>query len=229
MLVVIICLILAAAALFVVNTVNRIQEQERIIRRNQRKLKVQAESLVEVAQSVEHIMPTKIIAKVITDEAIRILNRAMELDEKPNAQLEDSIKHAQLYSENLAITETPNKANYQQETDAQITYAHSQLNEALRILRQLYADGSINEDELNAYDSDISWANLMVSVTSCIGQAQRLSVIADHFGSKNLYRKAQSLLSDSIHHDPRRLEMITEIGEIIEEKRETMSPELLFQ
>ena len=232
MLVVIILLLLIVIALFIVNAINRIEEKERIRRQSQRKLTVQADSLIDTVNALEQMVPNKMIAKVINDEAIKILKEAMTLEKGPtpnNPHLESSIQQAQLHSDVLAASASDAKAHYQQETDAQITYAQSELKEALNILRQFCFENIITDEEFTLYEADLSWAILMVNVTSCISQGQRMLAMGDRFVSKSLLQKAQNLLTESSHPDPRRVAMIAEVSEIIDGKREAMSPHLLSQ
>jgi len=233
MLAVIIFLLLAVISLFIVNAINGIQEKERIRRQSQRKLTVHADSLINTVNALEQMVPNKMIAKVINDEAIKILKEALALEKGPSphtTHLESSIQQAQLHSDVLAAANASDiKANYQQETDAQITYAQSELKEALNILRQFSFENIITDDEFTIYETDLLWAILMVNVTSCIGQGQRMLAMGDRFVSKSLLQKAHNLLAESSLPDPRRVAMIAEVDEIIEGKREAMSPHLLHQ
>src|SRR5690606_4134095 len=80
--------------------------------------------------------------------------------------------------------------------------------------------------ELETYLSELRWAYLMVSVMSYIAQGEKSQGISDRFSAQAFYRKAQQLLMESMHQDPRRLKMIKEISEIVDGDRVSLSQEL---
>jgi len=227
MVVLIILVVLALIALLVVSTINRAQEKEHARRMQQRKLKLQADALVDVVTCLEQTLPNQMIAKYVNDEAIRFMQQALQLETAPSPHLESAIRHAMIHSEDLLAGKTQRNASYQRDSDAQIAQAQVHLNEATKVLRHLCAQGILTDTELEVFTSELAWAFLMVSVASYIGQGNKFAALQDRFSAQSFYQKAQNLLMESLHPDPRRVRMIRELSEIIEGSRKTMSRDLM--
>ena len=219
--------VLALVALFVVSTINRKQEREQIRRMQQRKLKLKHDAIVDIVNCLEQTLPNHQIAKHINDEVIELLQQIATLETSSKTHLENSIRHAEARSEDFASPKAKNNSSYQKDSDAQITHTQLQLGEAATLLRHVCAKGKINEQELEAFTIELSWAFLMVSVTSFIAQGYKFSHLGDRFSAYGYYQKAQQLLMESLHQDPRRLRMIKELGELMEGSRKAMSRELM--
>jgi hypothetical protein len=101
------------------------------------------------------------------------------------------------------------------------------LGEAAKLLRSITAQGKITDTELEIYTSELSWAYLMVSVASFIAQGYKFSALGDRFTAQGYYQKAQTMLMESMHPDPRRVRMIKELSEVIEGSRKNLSRDLL--
>lgn len=225
--IIVIALILIACALATVNAVNRIQEQDRLRRQQQRKLKVQADFLLEIVHCLEQTTPNRLIAKLINDEAIKLFHSMAELEKIPNPVIESSIQQAEAHSEQLMSKHGSAPVSYQRPSDEKITQTQAQITEAIKQVRHLCFQNIISETDLTAFETELSWSYLMVAVASIIGKAQRLKAAGDKPVSRGLFEKAQKLLTESLHPDPRRLEMLTELKELIDGSREAMSNKLL--
>lgn len=225
--IILIALILIAVALSIVNIVNRIQERDRTRRLQQRKLKIQADSLMEIVNCLEHTVSSKIIAKLINDEVIKLLKGISQLNTTPQPTTEASINHAEHHSEELMSSQN-NKVSYQKGSEEKTAHTLLQLNEAIKLIRHLCFQNIISEGDLSNFERDISWSYLMVSVSPTIARGQRLLAAGDKFTSRGLFEKAQKLLTESLHPDPRRLEMVKELNELMDGSRDTMSERLLL-
>ena len=227
MAVLIVLIVLALAALCIVSVINRKHEQQQARRMQQRKLKLQADAIVDLVNCLEQTIPNRMIAKYINDESIGLLEQILRLETGSTTHIENSIRHAQMRSDELASAKNYASASYQKDSDAQITHTQEQLSEAALRLRHVCAQGKFSDTELEVFTSELSWGFLMVSVASFIAQGLKLSSLQDRFSAKNYYQKAQNLLMESMHPDPRRMRMIKELSEIIEGSRTTMSRDLL--
>ncbi|RZA00054.1 MAG: hypothetical protein EOO68_11715 [Moraxellaceae bacterium] len=227
MVVLIVLIVLALIALVIVSAINRKQEQEHARRMAQRKLKVQVEAIVDVVNAIEHTVPNPLIAKYINDETIGLMQQILALETRSKTHIESSIRHAVLRSEDFALGKGYTNATYQKDSDAQITQTQVQLSEAVKILRHICAQGKLNDVELEAFTGELSWAFLMVSVASFIAQGYKFAALGDRFSAQGYFQKAQGLLMESSHSDPRRIRMIRELSEIVEGSRKTISRDLL--
>jgi len=227
MVVLIVLVTLALIALVIVSAINRKQEQEQARRMAQRKLKIQVEAIVDVVNCLEQTVPNLLIAKYINDETIGLLQQILALETGSKSHIESSIRHAMVRSEDLASGKGYANATYQKDSDAQITQAQVQLSEAVKILRHICAQGRLTDTELEAFTSELSWAFLMVSVASFIAQGYKFAALEDRFSAQGYFQKAQGLLMESLHPDPRRVRIIRELSEIVEGSRKTISRDLL--
>jgi heme exporter protein D len=220
-------IVLALVALVIVSAINRKQELEQARRAQQRKLKLQADAIVDIVNCLEQTVPNHLIAKYIYDENITLLQQILQLETGSKSHIENSIRHALARSEELANAKNYSHASYQKDSDAQITHTQVQLSEAVAILRHICAQGKISDIELEAFTAELSWAFLMVSVASFIAQGYKFSALEERFSAQNYYQKAQNLLMESLHPDPRRVRMIKELSELIEGSRKSMSRDLM--
>jgi hypothetical protein len=227
MVVLIVLVTFALTALFIVSAINRKQEIEQARRMQQRKLKLQVDAIVDVVNCLEQTVPNHMIAKHINDESIGLLQQVLTLETGSSTHIENSIRNAIHRSEDLANAKNFSSASYQKDSDAQITQTQVHLGEAASLLRTIAAQGKITDAELNVYTSELSWAFLMVSVASFIAQGRKFSALEDRFSAQGYYQKAQTLLMESLHPDPRRVRMIKELSEIIDGSRKVVSRELL--
>lgn len=226
MVVLIVLVALALLALVIVSAINHKQEQEQARRMTQRKLKIRVEAIVDVVNCLEQTISNHLIAKYINDETIGLLQQILMLETGSRAHIENSIRHAMLRSEDLTSAKSYASATYQKDSDAHITQTQVHLSEAVKILRHIFTQGKLNETELEVFTSELSWAFLMVSVASFIAQGYKFSTLEDRFSAQGYYQKAQTLLMESLHPDPRRVRMIRELSEIIEGSRKNMSRDL---
>ena len=229
MAVLIVLIVFALLALFIVSAINRKQEQEQARRLQQRKLKLQVDAIVNVVTCLEQTIPNPMIAKYINDESITLLQKILALETGAKTHIENSIRHAMSRSDDLIAAKSYPNASYQKDSDAQITHTQLQLGEAAVIIRHIGAHGKLSEAELEAFTSELSWAFLMVSVASLVAQGLKFSTLEDRFSAQSFYQKAQNLLLESLHPDPRRTRMIKELSELIEGSRKNMSRDLMPQ
>jgi len=218
--------VLMLVALIGVSSINRIQQQERLRRLQQRHIRLQAEELNEVVFCLEQTVPNRLIAKLFNDVVISLLQHILRLETKSTGHIETAIQKAEAHSDMLANPKEAVRTTYQRDSDAQIAKAQLHIMEAINLLPQLTAQGRITEIEMDVYLTELRWAHLMVAVMSYIGQGEKSMAISDRFSAQAFYRKAQQLLMESLQQDPRRLKLIKELSEMIDGSRTTLSREL---
>ena len=122
----------------------------------------------------------------------------------------------------------PRFSRYARDSDAQIARAQLQINAAIEFLPLLASKGKITGSDLETFLNELRWAGLMVSVMSFVAQGERALVISDRFSGLAFFRKAQQLLMESLHPDPKRITIIRELSEIIDGERVKLSDEFKF-
>lgn len=220
---IVILVFLMLITLFGVSMLNRIQLRQRQRRLEQRRLRIKVEELAELVSCLEQTLPNRTITKLINDMVIALQHQMLELEDKNREHLEAAILKSEHHSEELLNPKSRQNISYQRDSDAQIAKTQLYLNEAMHLIMQLAAQGTINEIELDAYQVELRWAYLMVSVMSYIGQGDKSIAIGDRLA---FYRKAQQLLMESMHPDPRRLQMIKELSEMVDGERVGLSRDL---
>lgn len=215
------------AALALVSVINQIQRRERARRLQQRQLRLQVELLEEVIDCLLKTVPNRQIAKHINDEILDLLQQILTLEQRNSTHIEASLKHAQSRENELVNVKSQPRTSYLKGSDAQVAQAQSYLNKAAQVLRHQQMSGRLSEEELDVYLSELSWAHLMVSAVSFIGQGYKASTRGDVFSAQAFYKKAQYLLIESTHPDSKRMRMIRELGEIISGARKALSEDLV--
>lgn len=226
MILIITLFLLMFLALLGVSIINRIQLRQRERRLKQRSLRLRAEELAELVTCLEQTLPNRMIIKHINDMIVDLQQQMLALEEDNPEVLEAAIQKTEAYSEELLNGANRPLVTYQRDSDAQIAKTQLHLNDAMHLLTQLAAEGTITDTELASYLSDLHWASLMVPVMSFIAQGDKSLTISDRFSATAFYRKAQQLLMESMHQDPRRLKMIKELSEIVDGSRTSLGPEL---
>ncbi|WP_062061897.1 hypothetical protein [Cellvibrio sp. OA-2007] len=220
---IVILVFLMLITLFAVSVLHRIQQRQRQRRLEQRRLRIQVEELTDVVNCLEQTLPNRVITKHINDMIIALQHQMLALEDNNRERLESAILKSELYSEELINPKNRQGISYQRDSDAQIAKTQLYINEAVNLMVQLAAQGTINEVELDSYQAELRWAYLMVSVMSYIAQGDKSVAISDRLA---FYRKAQHLLMESMHQDPRRLQMIKELSEMIDGERVGLSSAL---
>lgn len=217
---------LMLVALLGVSVINRLQIRHRERRLKQRRLRIQAESLDEVVTCLEQTIQNWSIIKHVNDMIIDLQHQMLALEDKNPEHIAAAIRKSELVSEELLNPQAKLHTSYQRDSDAQIAKTQLHLRDAMNLMTSLAARGGINDAELEVYLAQLRWAYLMVSVMSYIAQGEKSMAISDRFSAQAFYRKAQQLLMESMHADPRRLKMIKEISEIVDGDRVSLSREL---
>lgn len=213
--------------LALVSVINQIQRRERARRLQQRQLRLQVELLEEVLSCLIQTVPNRQIAKHINDEILDLLQQILQLEQRNTTHIEASLKHAQERENELVNVKSQPRTSYLQGSDVQVAQAQAHLSKAAQVLRHQQTMGRLNDEELDVYLSELTWAHLMVSVVSFIGQGYKASARGDIFAAQAYYKKAQYLLIESTHPDPKRMRMIRELGETITGTRKTLSEDLV--
>lgn len=217
---------LMLVALLGVSVINRLQIRHRERRLKQRRLRIQAESLGEVVTCLEQTIQNRSIIKHVNDMIIELQHQMLALEDKNPEHIAAAIRKSELVSEELLNPQAKLHTSYQRDSDAQIAKTQLHLRDAMNLMTSLAARGGINDAEREVYLAELRWAYLMVSVMSYVAQGEKSMTISDRFSAQAFYRKAQQLLMESMHADPRRLKMIKEISEIVDGDRVSLSREL---
>jgi hypothetical protein len=218
-----ILLMITFGALLVVAIINHIQQQQRMRRLQQRRLRLQVEELQEVVTCLEQTLPNPAIAKLVNDCIVEIMHEILNLESRNTEHIEAAIRKAETHSELLSKPTHVTAVTYQRDSDAQIAQTQHLLNEALNLFPHLAAQGKMSEAELDVYLGDLLWAKLMVAVISYVAQGDKCMKISDRFSAHAFYRKAQQALMESMHPDPRRMRLIKELSEMIDGSRDSLS------
>lgn len=219
---------LMVAALVLVSLINQTQRREQTRRQQQRQLRLRVEFLEEIINCLLQTLPNRHIAKHVNDEILELLHEMSRLARPPSTHIETSIRNAQVRGEELETHKERRSPSFLKESDIQIAQTQLHLNQTAQVLRSHCNRGWITAEELDGYLSDLSWAVLMVSVVSLVGQGNKAKTREDVFSTHAFYKKAQHMLIESTHPEPKRMRMIKELGEIIGGTRKALSQDLML-
>lgn len=214
-------------SLFLVHMVNRREQRQREIRLRQRRMRWRIEALEEVLIGLEEILPNRAIARCINREIERLLQEALELEGGKNTHLKTRIAHVEARAEEMDINQHQPRASRLRESDAQMARSRECLDQAARVLRRQHNQGRLEGEQLGHYLRELSWTKLMVDVVTYVGEGHKALGRGEITSAHAYYKKAQSLLIGSEHPNPQRMGIIRELGEILQGKRQALSPELM--
>lgn len=219
-------LILALLSLIVVSLVNRFQTRRRLIRLKVRQLRHRIAELAEICSGIEPLLETNLVPRLINEEVIDLIRSVQRLDPagtQMDAQLDSALQLADGYQQNRR----QHGLNRIMPSDAKIAKHQFYLTEAGRLVRRHESLGRLSNSELEAHLKELAWAHLMVAVISLVAQGHRATVRGDPAVAFSFYRKAQNLLIGSAVTDERRHQLIRELGEMQNNKRQTLSREVM--
>ena len=219
-------LAVAIFALAGVSFANHLHTQQQLRRQRSQQLRRRVTELEEIALTVEPLVESLAIAKLINEENLAVTRAALQLD--PASQgLNAHLDRAETLAQDFADEGRPRKIDRLLESDAAIARAKYYISEAIHILRRQQAKGRLEVDELEILVSELAWAHLMVQVVSMVAQGHKAIQRGNLLSSSAFYRKAQQKLIDTLHSDRRRHKMIRQLGEILDGERRVLDEDLM--
>lgn len=229
--IILILLVLTSLSLFMVSMINRRQVQARLISRKLNQMKRRATELEELAASLETLVETPKISIIINDEVIELLENMVKLS-PVNAYYQLSLESARKHADDLATPGRQIEVFRLMESDASIARSQYSLSEAAHIVRRRQASGYVQVAEMESILKDLTWANFMIKICSNVGQGHKATNRGDIPHALAYYRKALEVATEAGHKDERQNQIIAELGEILNNKRKTLSlnlmPETLY-
>lgn len=222
---IVICLFLAFVALFSVSYINSRQTRVRLINQRLAQQKRRVNELDELAGAVEVLTGSSELSRIVLEETVDTLKSMLQLD-KSSQLLEINLENAR---QRLRESQSGNVATMHRlmDSDSGIARAQFQLSEVGRIIRRRQAAGLMELAEMNQHIQSLAWANLMVSVITLTASGHKALRNGDVFKAFAYYRKAQQAASGTNISDDRRHRIIKELGEIINNKRKSLSKDLM--
>lgn len=220
---------LATGSLIVVSIVNEKENRRRIVQQKLRQLRFQVQDMEEVVLEIDRLVENRLIAKLLNDE---ILEKVLAMKQAHpdtgylNAIHQTALARLEQYESDLATAQKP-ALDRRKHSDAQIARSKRTVEEAGLILRRQQSSGKITLEDLEPLMSDLRWAHLMIDVISHIGQGYKAMRRRDLLSAHAFYKKAQQMLIQSSHPDPRRQDFIKEISDVLNNRRNGISPRLM--
>lgn len=219
-------LILIVFSLVVVSFANRVQTRNRMVRQKAFQIKRRIDDLEEVCSSIEPLLESVLIPRLINEEVLDLIRSLQQLD--PNmSSLDVKRANAQEIAHNLASGQRTQPLYRVQPSDAAIARNKYYLTEAARVVRRHQAIGRLDAAELDTNIRELSWAHLMTEVISYITQGHKAVNRNDPMAAYGFYRRAQNVLITASVRDDRRHRFIKEISDMLEGKRLAISTELM--
>lgn len=213
-------------SLLVVHLVNQREEKLRRLRLGQRRLRWRVEMLEEVLVGIEATLADRRIARCLNREILHLLEQMRDQEPGDKSHLETRITHVREREDEMLNNAEQTRASRLCESDAEMAQAKDFLDQAARVLRRQNNEGRL-EGSLSEYLEQLHWAKLMVDVVTYIAEGHKALARGDITTSQAYYKKAQGVLIASDHPNPHRMEMIRELGEVIQGKRKALSDRLM--
>lgn len=217
---------LALGALFFVGFINQRQTRARIIAQKVVQLKRRVVEIEEMAASIEPLVESAGLCKTLLDEALELITVIAELDK--SGQFCDAHRtNAQQSIEQIMTSANHDTLYRAQLSDAAIARTQYLINEAALITRKRQAAEKLELAEMEAFVNELTWANIMVVVITHIVEGHKAVNKGDVFKAYAFYKKAQQVLLQANTLDKRRHKMVKQLGEIMANKRKTLSSDVM--
>lgn len=223
---VIVFLSLIVFSLVVVSFANRIQTRNRLIRQRVQMMRLRIDELEEICAGIEPLLESVFIPKLINEEILDLIHSVKQLDANATF-VEVKLEHAKALASKLDAEQRTQPFHRMMPSDAAIAKHKHYLTEAGRVVRRHQALGRLQNDEMESYVRELSWAYLMIDVISHVTQGHKAVNRDDPIVAYGYYRRAQNLLMSAQNPDERRHRMIRELGEILNGKRLALSTDLM--
>ena len=218
--------IISVSSLLVVSWANHLETRKKLIKSKLRILKIQFEDLQQVIASVDQTVEPRAISRLLIDEAVAIAESMQELA-SDDGYVIAALNNTKALQEELATEGDVDRIHRIRESDSQIALSQKQLEKAAAVLIKKQALGGLSPEECNSFKSHLAWARLMLAVLSYVAQGHQATNRGEVLPARAFYQKAKTTLSQSAHPDSRRKTMILELKEIIDNRRVSLSEELM--
>lgn len=216
---------IAVLSLLVVSIANQREERQRSRRIRMHKLKLRVDELESLLINLSNLQENQDVLIQINDEITDMYRVMIQLDSS-QSYLETGLKTAE--QRNASFSEPyKNPPKRLLESDAKIALAQKHLTEAAKVIRHRQAHAKISIEEMQIYIKELSYQHLMVDVISMIGQGHKAANKSNPLSAQAFYKKARQMLIQSTHSDPRRRQMIKEVAELLDGKRNSISKTLM--
>jgi|GEM_PF-751413 len=214
------------AALIAVSLVNRKQTRDRMLAIHLNQVKRKIDELEELGVSLESILESSAIPRAINEEIIDSIQQLGPL--KKDAQMFEICLNNALERKELLLDPRNKVELYRvQESDSGIARQHHYIREARNALNQRRAKGTISVEEMDAFQDELSWADMMVEITTHLAQGHKSLVRNDLLKAIAFYKRAQQIAAGTIVNDSRKSQLVKELNELLKKQRKYLSPELM--
>ncbi len=222
----IICFLLALLSLVAVSVVNDRENRRRVVNKKLREMKQRVKDMEELVLELDQLLENKSIARFINDEILAMIS-AIQQANPDTTHLVANYQTALIRGDALTDQEQDTPLDRLKDSDSQIARSRKVLEETAVILRKQQATGKLEYEQMSAFLTDLSWAHLMVAVISHVGQGHKRVRRGDILGAHAFYKKAQQLAMQSSHPDTRRHRCIKELTEMLTNKRQALSLDIM--
>ena len=217
---------LAITSLLAVNFVNRQQTRRRLITQRAAQLRRLIAELEEMAATIEPLLESTQVPKVINDEIVHVIEQIIML-EPNNEYMQPTLKAAKDLSEDLSLEKRSCQLTRVLSSDAQMARCKAQLNEAARLIRKIQLQGRLDALEAEAFVRELTWAQLMCGVITFVNQGHVSLKQGDAMKAYSFYKNAQQALIATAHPDDRRHRLIREVSDMLASRRKALSIDLM--
>ncbi|UTF60946.1 hypothetical protein [Gilvimarinus sp. DA14] len=208
---------IALVALAAVNAINVRQQQLKQLARRREQLYQTLEQTEEALEACLQAVESTATCSEIAREKCALLEALLETEQQNPEPLKTRLAKAQAQLQQLSSGLSERELNRLCHSDSEIKMLQGKLLHALRHIQRRHAENHLTPEKYLEHCNQIEWARLMISVLSLVGAGYLARDNEQQISAINYFRKAQELLQGSQHPDSRRLPLIREISQLMQQ------------
>ncbi|WP_020210396.1 hypothetical protein [Gilvimarinus chinensis] len=219
-------IVITLAALAGVNIINQRQQQLKQLARRREQLSLGLENLEEGLEACLQTVENTATCCELAREKCALLKALLDTEHPPSNKLVQArLDKAETELQQLSSGLIERRLDRLCHSDTEIKVQQAKLANALRFIHKRQTREQLTIDQALEHSNQIEWARLMISVLSMVGAGYLARENDQQISAFNYFRKAQELLQASQHPDPRRLALIRELSELMQQPGMHLSEE----
>jgi len=206
-----------------------VNKKERRIEARQawlRNLVRRCEELETIAQDTESLLHNQEILSTISTAIVNIYQQVYEEDNQAK-HLEMRLNRAQHNLKQYQQGQIQRKLCRIRESDVGISKAIELLDQVQEILADANHNNRIDQAATDRMMTEIEYTRMSVEILSTVAQGHRYYSDDDFINANAHYYHAQKLAGQAKLNDPRRQQLVDEIGQLLSRERASLSAELM--
>lgn len=182
----------------------------------------QAAVCYELAEFANEVGESNAIANTLVDASIRHYQRVLDID--PQAKVQTALDEARELSRRIQSQGARNLSKLLS-SGRKVGLARLRLKHVERVLKTLCEAGEVDASDYAEYHHELMWLYLKIEAQTLIDQGNLSSNQDNKIQARVYYQRALNALKKSALNDPRKLNLIKELSELLAKQKLAMSAE----